>query len=108
MAAQGQDPEPIIKLAVSVIKDLENGLTVEDAVANAYAAQKAEQQQEQAAQAAQQPPGMSGGSAPSDGLPPGVAPGQRVGGGRLRHRSTRPAPGHRGWIAPQIGTIWYL
>jgi len=77
MAAQGQDPEPIIKLAVRVIKDLDNGMSVEDAVADAYAVQKSEQQEEQAEQAAQQPPGMSGGSAaPGDGLPPGVAPGQ--------------------------------
>jgi hypothetical protein len=83
MAAAGQDPTPVITLAVSVIKDLQNGLAVEDAVAKAYAAQKAAAEQAAAEQAAQQaaqaPP--DGGAAPpdgggGDGLPPGVAPGQ--------------------------------
>jgi hypothetical protein len=50
MAAQGQDPTPVIQLAVSFIKDLENGVMVEDAVANAFAAQ-AKAKAEEAAEA---------------------------------------------------------
>jgi hypothetical protein len=52
MAAQGQDPSPIIHLSVSVIQDLQNGKAIEVAIANAY--QKLEEQQQAAAQAQQE------------------------------------------------------
>jgi len=80
MAAQGQDPTSVIQLAVSVIKDLQNGVMVEDAVANAFAAQAKAKAEEAAEAAAQAPPGAGGPGDTSgvgpDGRPQGVAPGQ--------------------------------
>lgn len=86
MAAQGQDPTPIIKLVADVIRSLQDGTTVEDAVSAGYAAMQAAQQAAQQQQAEEQqeaaaaqggapggPPDAGGGG---DGLPQGVAPGQ--------------------------------
>ena len=77
MAAAGQDPSSIIKLAATAVKDLQNGKSVEDAIADAFAAQEAEKQAAAQAQAAAQPPDAGGGGGGGgDSLPPGVAPGQ--------------------------------
>jgi hypothetical protein len=78
MAAQGQDPMPVIHLMMDYIKGLQNGQAVEDAMDSAFTAM---QQAQQAAQAAQQQdaasaPDQGGGSPDGGGLPPGVAPGQ--------------------------------
>lgn len=89
LAAAGQDPMPIINLAVSVIKALQDGQPVEDAVAAAYQVMQQAQQaaQQQAQQQAQDALAAQGGGAPggdqpdqsgmgSDGRPTGVAEGQ--------------------------------
>lgn len=62
LAAQGQDPTPIMQLSVSVIRDLQNGKPVEEAIANAYAELEQKQQEAQQAQeeAAEQTAGPAG------------------------------------------------
>lgn len=88
MAAQGQDPAPVIQAAVAVIKALENGSTVEDSIDAAYQQMQQQQQQEQADQmeAMQQQQAAAGGGAPDQfegangtpeaGVPSRQAPGQ--------------------------------
>lgn len=84
MAAQGQDPTPIIQMAVQMITGLQEGAPVEQAVQTAFQAMTQAQQQAAQAQAqamgqAQQAAGGGGpGGSPmgDNGLPPGVAPGQ--------------------------------
>jgi hypothetical protein len=86
MAAQGQDPTPIMQMAVQAITALQDGQSVEQAISGAYAqmeaAQKAAQQQqqeEQMAQAQAQAGGGGPGGPPGgleNGLPQDVAPGQ--------------------------------
>jgi hypothetical protein len=83
MAAQGQDPTPMIQLAVDTIHGLQNGQPVEDAVAAAYAQMEQRQQAAQAqAQQAQQDQMAAQGGAPGGdmggggGGVEGVAPGQ--------------------------------
>ena len=88
MAAQGQDPTPIIKMVADVIHQLQQGVTVEDAVTAGFTAmQQAQQQAQQEAQEEQQEqmaaaqggaPGGPGGP-PDDGsggLTQDQAPGQ--------------------------------
>jgi hypothetical protein len=91
MAAAGQDPTPIIQLAVDMINGLEGGQTIESAVQKAFTtmqqtqkqAQQAQMEQMQQMQAAQggapggggAPDGADAGLGPG-GLPAGVAPGQ--------------------------------
>lgn len=91
MAAQGQDPTPIIQLSVDVVRALQDGKTVEEAVDLAYATmtqhqQEAQQAAQQAAGAQGQPPGPpgapdqgGGGGLPADHAPgqAGIAPGGR-------------------------------
>jgi hypothetical protein len=90
LAAQGQDPAPIIKLSVSVIHDLENGKPIEVAITNAYAQLEAQQQAQaqQAQEEAQEQAGAAGGPGggqdqffgangqPEAGVPGRQAPGQ--------------------------------
>lgn len=87
LAAQGQDPAPIINLSVNVIRDLENGKPIEEAIAKAFAAleeqKEAQAQQEQSEMEAQG--GAPGGpgqqfeganGTPEAGVPGRQAPGQ--------------------------------
>lgn len=89
MAAQGQDATQFIQMAVDMIRGLQDGDTVEDAVSTAFqsmqqriqeAQQQAMEEQQEAAQGGDQ--GAPGGGGPVDlgfsgnGLPQGVAPGQ--------------------------------
>lgn len=89
MVAQGQDPLPLMKMVVQTIHQLQEGVTVEDAVeqgfeALAAAQQQAQQQAEEAQEQAQGAQGPeAGGAPPGQGGPPGgpggpqgVAPGQ--------------------------------
>lgn len=94
MAAQGQDPTPIVQMSVQMIRNLQNGQPVEEAVASAYqsmhqaqqqAQEQAQAEQAQAAEAAGAgggAPGGPGGSfdgangAPEAGVPGFQAPGQ--------------------------------
>lgn len=89
MAAQGQDPSPIIQLSVSVIRDLQNGTAIEEAIANAYQQleqqqQEEQQEQQQAMEQAQAGAGGPGGpdqfqganGTPEAGVPGRQAPGQ--------------------------------
>lgn len=86
IAAQGGDPSDLFALGSAVIKRMQDGETVEDALNAAFEQQQAEKQaKEQAAQAAAQAagPGQAGPGGPGGqdingaaGLPPGVAPGQ--------------------------------
>lgn len=78
MAAQGQDPTPVIKLVADVIHGLQDGASVEDAVSAGYAnmqqAQQAQQEQAEEAQEAAQGQGAPSGA---PGMPDmGTAPGQ--------------------------------
>lgn len=85
IASQGGDPSNLFDLAVQVIRGLQDGATIEDALDTAWAQQKAQQQAEQQAaeQQAQAAAAAQGGDAAggmsingANGLPPGVAPGQ--------------------------------
>lgn len=87
LATSGQDPMPLLKLAVEAIKGLQRGKAIEDAVEDAYTAmEQAKAQAEAEAMAKMQEqmaaagaPGAPGGAVPGvgpDGLPTGVAPGQ--------------------------------
>jgi hypothetical protein len=82
MAAQGQDPTPIIKMAVQTIQGLEDGMTIEDAVSEAYAAMEQAQQQaaqqaaEQQAQMQAQAQGGTPGAPQDPNAPQGGAQGQ--------------------------------
>jgi hypothetical protein len=94
MAAQGQDPNPIIHMSVDMIKALQDGKSVEDAVSEAYdlmaqrqqqAQQQAQEEQQEAAQQGGAPGGAPGGppgsfdganGAPEAGVPGDQAPGQ--------------------------------
>jgi hypothetical protein len=77
MAAQGQDPTPIIQLSVDMIRALQNGKPVEEAVAAAFAVMEQKQQEAQQAaeqQAQEQMAAQGGGGAPGEqGLEPGEA-----------------------------------
>lgn len=87
MAAQGQDPMPIINMAVEMIRGLEDGKPVEESIAQAYqdmvpAQQQQKQQELQDMAAAQggdqgQGPDQSGGSAPDVGGGGFTPPGQQ-------------------------------
>ena len=86
MAAQGQDPTPYITAAVEVIRQLENGKTVEDAIANAYQQLEEQQEQQQQEEMAEMQAAQGGGGAPDQfqgangtpeaGVPSRQAPGQ--------------------------------
>jgi len=85
MAAQGQDPTPVMQLSVAVIKALQDGQPVEVAIAGAYAqleqqkqaAEQAQQEQMQQQQAAEGGPPADAGQGGFEGGPaPGIAPGQ--------------------------------
>jgi hypothetical protein len=94
MAAQGQDPTPIIQLSVDMIRGLQNGKPVEEAVSQAYAIlqQKAQQAQEAAEEAQEQAMGQQGGA-------PGGAPDQG-GGDQFQGANGSPEAGVPGRQAP--------
>lgn len=91
IAEQGGDPSLLVKMAADIVKARQNGQSMEDAATNGFAAyqaalqQKAQEQQSQMSgpgdqgQAGMDSSGGQGGGLPgadSNGLPPGVAPGQ--------------------------------
>lgn len=92
MAAQGQDPTLLIKMAADVVKARQNGQAMEDATLAGFEAYQAAMEQKQQAQAQQMQEAQAGqpqgapdsgaaggggdGGLGASGLPPGVAPGQ--------------------------------
>jgi hypothetical protein len=87
MAAQGQDPTPIIKMTADVIHQLQQGTAMEDAVTAAFAAmQQAQQQAQQEAQEEQQEQM----AAAQGGGAPGGPPSPDGGGGGMPDNGTVP------------------
>ena len=75
LAQQGQDPSQILGQMASMIQLRQKGKSLEESATMAFAPPEPSPEEMAMQQQAQQDP-MMGGGMPSNGLPPGVAPGQ--------------------------------